>query len=152
LLNAAVLAGAGLLAGGGASDEPSPVWKLGWAKREQTINEKFGDHTFPDNYPVIDKTPDGVATSVKSIDLNAPTYQNHVSLANRLLQYVEDVRDFDGTHWGNKLVESGDITGRAVQLIVPKGAMTDAQRAVIDWVREMARKGNKPVDIIVTQY
>jgi hypothetical protein len=50
LLNAAVLAGAGLLAGGDASDEPSPVWKLGWAKRRQTINDRFGDPIFPPNY------------------------------------------------------------------------------------------------------
>ena len=76
-LNAVVLAGAGLLAAGTAADEPSPIWKLGWAKRGQMINEKFGDPTFPSNYPIIDKIPNGVATSVKSVDLfNAVTYQN----------------------------------------------------------------------------
>ena len=47
-LNAVVLAGAGLLAAGTAADEPSPIWKLGWAKRGRMINEKFGDPTFPD--------------------------------------------------------------------------------------------------------
>jgi hypothetical protein len=147
-----VLAGAGLPAAGTAADEPSPIWKLGWAKRGQMINEKFGDPAFPGNYPVIDKIPDGVATSVKSIDLQAATYQNDISLANRLLQYVEDVRDFDGVVWSNLDIQASQITGRAVQLIVPKGSMTAAQRAIIDQVREIAKRSNRPVDIIVTEF
>jgi hypothetical protein len=151
-LNAAVLAGAGLLVGGAAADEPSPVWQLGWAKRGQIINEKFGDSAFPPNYPVIDKIPDGVATSVKSIDLQAATYQNDISLANRLLKYVEDVRDFDGVVWSNLDIQANQITGRAVQLIVPKGSMTTLQRAIIDQVREIAKRSNRPVEIIVTEF
>src|SRR5580704_273020 len=73
LINAIVLAGAGLLGTAGeagvlgAPAGPSPVWKLGWGLRGQKINEVFGDPTFPSNYPVIDKIPNGIATSVKSI-------------------------------------------------------------------------------------
>jgi hypothetical protein len=125
---------------------------LGWAKRGQIINEKFGDSAFPPNYPVIDKIPDGVATSVKSIDLQAATYQNDISLANRLLKYVEDVRDFDGVVWSNLDIQANQITGRAVQLIVPKGSMTTLQRAIIDQVREIAKRSNRPVEIIVTEF
>jgi hypothetical protein len=151
-LNAAVLAGAGLLAWGAAADEPSPIWQLGWAKRGQMINERFGDPAFPANYPVIDKMPDGVATSVKSIDLQVATYQNDISLANRLLKYVEDVRDFDGVAWSNLDIQANQIIGRAVQLIVPKGSMTTLQRTIIDQVREIAMRSNRPVDIIVTEF
>jgi len=151
-LNAAVLAGVGLLVGGAAADEASPIWELGWAKRGQMINEKFGDPTFPANYPVIDKIPNGVATSVKSIDLNAAAYRNDISLGNRLLQYVEDVRDYDGARWGGLDIQAGQITGRAVQLIVPKGSMTDAQRIVLDRIRKIAKQNNRPVDIIVTEF
>ena len=85
LLNAAVLAGAGLLGTPGeagllgAPQGPSPIWKLGWGLRGQKFHELFGDPTFPSNYPVIDKIPNGVATSIKSIDLNAATYQNEAS-------------------------------------------------------------------------
>jgi hypothetical protein len=93
-----------------------------------------------------------VATSVKSIDLNAATYQNDISLANRLLQYVEDVKNFDGADWGDLDIQAGQITGRAVQLIAPKGSMTAAQRAIIDQVREIAKRSNRPVEIIVTEF
>lgn len=151
-LNAVVLASAGLVVGGAATDAPSPIWQLGWAKRGQMINVRFGDPTFPANYPIIDKFPDGIATSVKSIDLNAATYQNDIGFGNRLMQYVEDVRDFDGATWGGLDIQAGQISGRAVQLIVPKGSMTDAQQVVLDWVRQIVKLNNRPVDIIVTEF
>ena len=79
----------------GTPDGPSPVWKLGWAERGRRINKQFGDNSFPDNYPTIDKIPDGAATSVKSMDLNATTYQKETSLTYRLEIYVAKVREFE---------------------------------------------------------
>ena len=149
-LNAGVLAATGLL---GTPDGPSPVWKLGWAERGRRINKQFGDNTFPDNYPTIDKIPDGAATSVKSMDLNAATYQNEASLTYRLEIYVAKVREFDGAYWGGKDISDTDIDGRAVHLIVPKGSMTEAQQIVIERVRERAmRDRRRPVDIIITEF
>ena len=159
VLNAIVLAGAGLLGTAGeagvlsAPAGPSPVWKLGWGLRGQKVNEVFGDPTFPSNYPVIDKIPNGVATSVKSIDLNAATYQNEESLAYRLNKFVADVRDFDGDRWGGLLIRDVDIKGRAVQVIVPRGSITEANRAVFENAQVRARGDNeKPIHIIVTEY
>jgi hypothetical protein len=65
---------------------------------------------------------------------------------------VEDARDFDGTSWGNLDIQPGQIAGRAVQMIVPKDSMTAAQRAIIDQVRDIAKRSNRPVDIIVTEF
>jgi hypothetical protein len=158
-LNAAVLAGAGLLGTPGeagvasAPTGPSPVWKLGWGLRGQKINEVFGDPTFPSNYPVIDKIPNGTATSIKSIDLNAATYQNEASLTSRLNKFVADMREYDGTDWGQKKIRLADIDGRAVQVIVPIGSVTKDLQFVFDKVRSMAlRDKSRPVDIIVTEY
>jgi hypothetical protein len=145
-----------LAAAGGLLGTPkgfSPVWKLGWGLRGQTINKIFGDNTFPDNYPVIDKIPNGVATSVKSIDLNAATYQNEISLTNRLNKLVDDVREFNGRDWGGLPIDADDIKGRAVQVIVPTGSMTESNRVVFDKARAQARANTeRPVDIIVTEY
>jgi hypothetical protein len=159
LIDAAVLAGTGLLGAAGeagipgAPVGPSPVWKLGWGLRGQKINEVFGDPTFPSNYPVIDKIPNGVATSVKSIDLNATTYQNEASLANRLNKLIDDVREFNGVTWGGLPISDIDIKGRAVQVIVPRGSITEASRAAFDRAQARAWDDNvKPVDIIVTEY
>ena len=114
---------------------------------------QFGDPTFPDNFPVIDGIPNGVATSIKSIDLNAATYQNEASLTHRLNKYVEDVREFNGKDWGGKEVRGADICGRAVRVIVPRGSVTQVKQIVIDGVRANALRNHKtPVDIIVTEY
>lgn len=159
LLDAVVLAGAGLLGTPGeagvlgAPAGPSPVWKLGWGLRGKTINELFGDPTFPSNYPVIDKIPNGVATSVKSIDLNAATYQNEASLAYRLNKFVDDVREFDGADWGTKNIRDTDIDSRAVQVIVPSESIAKDQQLVFEMVRSAAmRDKRRPVDIIVTEH
>jgi hypothetical protein len=158
-ITGAILAGTSLLSGAKgpsarepSAREPSPDWKLGWAKRGQNINETYGDPTFPSNYPVIDKIPDGIATSLKSIDLNAATYHKEQSLTYRIEKYVETVRDFNGADWGDKIVRSDDIAGRAVQLVVPQESVTEAQRLVIDKVRTRARQSNRPVDITITEH
>src|SRR5580692_3559645 len=159
LIDAAVLAGTGLLGAAGeasipgAPAGPSSVWKLGWGLRGQKINEVFGDPTFPSNYPVIDKIPNGVATSVKSIDLNAATYQNEASLAYRLNKFVDDVREFDGADWGTKNIRDTDIDSRAVQVIVPSGSIAKDQQFVFEMVRSAAmRDRRRPVDIILTEH
>jgi hypothetical protein len=121
--------------------------------RGQKINEVFGDPTFPSNYPVIDKIPNGVATSVKSIDLNAASYQKDAILTYRLEDFVARVRGFDGADWGDLSIKKTDIADRAVQLVVPKGSMTDAQRIVIEEVRGIAiRHKTRPVDIIISEF
>jgi hypothetical protein len=150
----AILAGTSLLPGtrGLGAKEPSSDWKFGWAKRGQNINQKYGDPTFPSNYPVIDKIPDGIATSIKSIDLNAATYHKEQSLTYRIEKYVEAVREFNGADWGDKIVRSDDIAGRAVQLVVPQGSVTEAQRLVIEKALTRARQSNRPVDIIITEH
>jgi hypothetical protein len=63
------------------------------------------------------------------------------------------VREFDGAYWGGKDINDTDIDGRAVHLIVPKGSMTEAQRIIIERVRERAMRDRKrPVDIIITEF
>ena len=99
VLDAAAIAASGLL---GMPRGPSPVWKLGWAARGRALNDVYGDPTFPDNYPVIDKNPDGAGTSVKSIDLHAKTYQNEANLTYRLNQYVAEMREIRGGRLGRE--------------------------------------------------
>lgn len=89
----------------------------------------------------------------KSIDLSAATYRNEASLVSRLNKFVADVREFDGDRWEGLLIRDVDIKGRAVQVIVPRGSITEANRAVFESVRVSARGDNeKPVDIFFTEY
>jgi hypothetical protein len=94
--------------------------------------------TLHENFPVIDKIPDGIATSIKSIDLKAATYRNATGLTRRLVDCVVEVSEFVGDSFANDVVRFSDIKGRALSLAVPKGSITETQRAVIEEVRRWA--------------
>jgi hypothetical protein len=57
----------------GAAENP---WKMGWAARGKFFDKVFGKGTLNPLSRVIDEFEAGVATSRKSIDLNAATYQD----------------------------------------------------------------------------
>lgn len=108
-----------------------------WAARGRYFEERLG-RTLHVNFPVIDKIPDGVATSIKSIDLKAATYQDAARLTGRLQKYVNEVSEFVGGQMGKDVVEFFDIKARALSLAVPRG-MTATQREAINAVRSWAR-------------
>jgi hypothetical protein len=72
---------------------PTDPWKLGWAARGRYFEDQLGRTLHP-NFPTIDKFSDGIATSIKSVDLNAATYQDTARLTSRLNKYVDDVAEF----------------------------------------------------------
>ena len=76
--------------------------------------------------------------------------QNATGLTGRLVKYVNEVSEFVG----DQLAEDvpSDIKGRALSLAVPKGSITETQRAVIENVRRWARTLNNPVDIAINEF
>jgi hypothetical protein len=130
----------------------SEAWTWGWGRRGQYFDQKMRDGTLPKNFPTIDNFPDGVATSFKSIDLNAATYQAASRLANRLNKYVNDVSDFDGDTYAGKTVYAEEITGRVLGLIIPKGSITKTQRTAIDAVESRAAEMDRPVRLKITEF
>jgi hypothetical protein len=131
---AAMLMQLGLVPGGGSSDggsppeeqsavpnpnQPNEIWKQGWAARGDFFSKALGENLYR-TFPVIDSFTDGIATSIKSIDLNAITYQNAGRLAARLTSYVNNVADFNGMDWGAESIRYSQIEGRTLSLAVPK--------------------------------
>jgi hypothetical protein len=134
-------------------DKPSEVWTYGWGRRGQEIHKVFSDGSLPPGFPTIDNFTDGIATSIKSIDLRAAVYQNAARLTSRLQKYVAYVADYEGGRYAGKTVLNDEITGRAVNLVVPKGSMTEEQLITIERIRAWARMSNsRPVDLIITEY
>lgn len=132
-----------------AFDTPSDVWKLGWAARGLYISEQLGAN-LPANFPGIDIWLNGIATSIKSIDLGAATYQNAVRLTYRLNQYIDRLASFDGAALGTWRVESTAIESRVLNLAVPKGSISSAQRAAIEVAK--SRADALGVHLIVTPF
>ena len=119
-------------------EAPSEAWKLGWAARGNYFNEQLGEN-LPRTFKVIDKFLGGGATSIKSIDLRAATYQDGARLAQTLTRYVKKLVDYKGSSMGDIEIKSSDIKRRILSLAIPKGAITEAQRAAIETVRREAR-------------
>jgi hypothetical protein len=138
-------------AGAAVADAPSEVWKYGWARRGREIHDQLSDGSLHPNFPVVDNfTPNGVATSIKSIDLTAVTYQNDISLKYRLDAYVDMISEFEGAEFATNAVKN--IESRVLQLVIPKGSLTDAQQAIIEAARLRARSLKHPVDFVVTPF
>ena len=134
-------------------ETPSEVWTYGWAKRGREIHEVFGDGSLHPNFPVIDMiSPAGVVTSIKSVDLRAAVYQNEAALRYRLNNYFDKLSEFDGAKFAGQTVESEKITGRVLQVVVPKGSIGDAQRNIINEAQARARKLGYNIDVIITEY
>jgi hypothetical protein len=136
-----------------AADTPSEVWKYGWAKRGREIHDALGDGSLGPNFPTVDMfSPSGVVTSIKSMDLNAAVYQNDTSLTYRLNNYFDKVSEFDGAKLVDDVVYPGQITERVLQLVIPKGSMSEAQQMIINAARARAEGLNPSVELVITPF
>ena len=126
------------------------VWKLGNFARGVAIETALGKNLAA-GFPVIDKFLNGTATSIKSIDLTAKTYQDTEKLAGTLDKYVDKVANFNGAQYGKDVVEGSKITTRELQVAIPKGSMSAAQQKVFDAAAARAAQLKNPVKLSVTQ-
>lgn len=127
----------------------SEFWKLGWAARGAAIHKAMGE-SLPAGFPTIDAFEDGVATSIKSIDLNGATYQNARNLSSTLNRYVRSLERFSDTTHGRTQIELASITRRMLHVVVPKGSMTETQLGAIRGAAQRAVE--RGVILVVTPF
>lgn len=127
----------------------SGVWTMGWAARRRAIEQQLGVDLLPPNFPAIDSFANGVATSIKSIDLNAGVYQNAGRLVSRINKYVDQLADFESSDLVAHPIEPEEIASRKLILAVPGNAMTAGQRAAIDTARVRAAKIGVKINVII---
>ena len=133
----------------GAITSPAEAWKAGWGARGDYFSEALGAN-LPRNFRGIDRWENGTATSIKSIDLTAATYQDAARLTYRLNDYVDKIALYEGGKMGTIEVESSAITDRVLSLAIPKASMTAAQRVAIEAARSRARALG--VELRVTEF
>jgi hypothetical protein len=127
----------------------SAAWRLGWAARGMYFSKLLGAN-LPDTFKVIDAFSNGVATSIKSIDLSAATYQGAIRLTYRLNEYIDKLALYKGGQMGSWLVKSSDVTNRVLSLAVPRGSMTAVQKGAIEAARARAQAFD--IKLIVTEF
>ncbi|MCI0738942.1 MAG: hypothetical protein L0Y72_07850 [Gemmataceae bacterium] len=130
------------------------VWDLGPVLRGYAIEQRLGGN-LPAGFRVIDRFDNGIATSIKSMDLiDANGCRVTVaSIRDAGRDYVDLVAAFNGGSRTNQAtgvtttITSNQITGRALEFAVPPGATVE-QQATLVWLIIYGRARGVTVNII----
>lgn len=108
------------------------VFTLGPALRDRAVEALSGAPRAFANFPGLDKplSAQGVATSIKSVDVFAKSYQSGSALFSRLAGYVDQLAGARGGRVGNAVVLPEDIKKRVLKIVVPKGGVQAAQQTL----------------------
>jgi hypothetical protein len=104
--------------GPGSNGAPSP-WTMNWSKRGFAIEKMLGEN-LPPGFRTIDRFANNTATSIKSIDLAAPTYANQSTLTRRLTRYIDLMASYNGGTRAGVLPHQ--ITTRELVIAIPPNA------------------------------
>ncbi len=106
-------------------------WPLGPSPRGFAIEARLGGN-LPASFPTIDRfdRTTGVATSIKSVNLDAKTYQTERGFSRLLTGYIDKMAEFKGANWGGENIIRRDIQERVLHVAVPRGA-TEVQSEVL---------------------
>jgi hypothetical protein len=125
------------------------VWTKGPVVRGEIIEKELGQNLHQ-NFPTVDRFKDGIVTSIKSLDLSAPTYQRPTTLSRILRGYVDKVAGFEKGTLGKDVIKSSEVTGRALDLAIPSGA-SSTQQAILKEIISYGQSKNVAVNIKVIQ-
>lgn len=120
----------------------------GW-KVEGSLKDKFmaAGEALPNSFPAIDgwSVEKGLVTSIKSIELRAPTYQDMEKFEERVGGYLQELEAYEGAEQAIQgiKIEPERIKGKVLHLGVPDAAMTLEQKAILEKLaRELESKGS----------
>ena len=134
---------------------PKDTWKAKTPfKRGDIIDEALHNNT-GHNYPTVDHfdKSTGVATSVKSIDTSAKSYQGCSGLHSRLKSYIKDVASFNGSDKyelpdGSK-IRPNMVKGRRLQVVLPDRPLTPQQIEALNAAKADADKIGVKFDLTI---
>lgn len=122
------------------------VWLLNSLERGLRIEAQLGGN-LPKNFPVIDKFADGVATSIKSIDVTLPSATNLKSFNNLMRTYVNKLANFEGGRLSGVTIKAGDIQSKVLLIAVQAGKVTRAQQKIINNIIKYGKDAGVQVNI-----
>ena len=126
------------------------VWRMNPLKRGAEIENKVGGRSpnLPYNFPGIDRFENGVATSIKSIDLGATSYQDVGNLTSAIRGYVNALANWSGASWPSASVLPAQISSRELLLAIPPGASAE-QMAALQQLQQWAQNVNVTLNMVV---
>ena len=125
------------------------VWSQNPYERGREIESILGGN-LPGNFPVIDKFVNGVATSIKSVDLTSASYQSASGLKSLLTGYVKSLSGFSGRSWAGAQVgtnATNQILSRTLEIAIPRGSVTATQQTVMNQIVQNSLSATNPVTV-----
>lgn len=95
------------------------------------------------NYPVIDKFVNGVATSIKTLDVGAKSYLKGNNVFNKLKDYIDKLSSFKGREWSKIIIEEKDIKKKILEVGIPKGATKEQIKQINQAIKYAEQQGIK---------
>ncbi len=120
------------------------VWSLNPFERGWAIENLIGRGSLLRNlpgFPTIDRFENGIATSIKSIDLGAKTYQNIGALISQVQDYINDLAGFTGDSYGGVTIYNAMIRGRELILAIPRNASAEQMKALQQLAADAVNQG-----------
>jgi RHS repeat-associated protein len=118
------------------------IWSLNQVDRGLEAERILGGN-LPANFPVIDKIENGVATSIKSVDLGAKTYNQGNGLLNTFKGYVNTLNNFtEGSLSGVTARQGIEFTSKSLEVGIQPGKATLQQWEQIGKAMEYAKNQN----------
>ena len=118
--------------------------------RGEAIEGRLGQN-LPQNFPTIDRFENGVATSIKSMDLSGSSYLDPANITRVGQGYIDKVAGFQGRNWAGTNIRPGDVTGRGLDLAVPPGTATPGQQQALQGLIGYGKQRGVNVRIVEIQ-
>lgn len=121
------------------------IWMLDNLTRGRTFRERMGAN-LPFDFPVIASFSGGLATSIKSMDLTAPTYADRHAVIRKVNGFLKDLGSFTGAHYhkGDQdiTILPHDIKDRRLLLVIPQNSsQTWLDETLAQLAAQAARQG-----------
>jgi hypothetical protein len=117
----------------------------------------FGKHPFKETRVVYHQSGNDkfdidsrTITSIKSLDLNAKSYQSGNAVYNRVKGYIDKLAGFKEGKWGDNVIKSGDFDNRVLELAIPEG-VTNSQLEQLKRLKEYAQEQNIQLTIVLAK-
>ncbi len=124
------------------------IWKVSGRKQRISVSQRF-EANLPAMYPVINKYENGVATSIKIMNLNAFMYKDAERLGRVLRRHVDDLANFDGYSMKDFSLHGSQIKARELVIVAPENwAPDEKQKEIVATIIKEATNKNVRMEIV----
>lgn len=116
------------------------------------IYEATQGGNLPGGFKTIDiwDSTSGTATSLKSMDLRAPSYASDARVESTLRGYVDSMTDYRGGRSGEFVINRLDIEHRSLVVAVPPDSLHAGHREIVDRLQRYA--SDNGVSLVVKEW